>query len=85
MKNDLTTVFLNFVLAVLVLSSVGFALLTILREPKVPLYAAAALQDNNNMMKVNAILNDSATYNASAHNPELARIIQSVAQKPVAH
>jgi hypothetical protein len=85
MKNDLTTVFLNFVLAALVFLSVGFALLAVWREPKVPMYAAAALQDNNNLMKVNAILNDAAAYNVTARSPELAHILQSVEKKPAAH
>jgi hypothetical protein len=82
MKNDLTTTFLNFVLVVLVLLSVGFGLLAVWREPKVPRYAAEALQDNNNMMKVNAILNDAVAYNATARSPELARILQAAQQKP---
>ncbi|MGC9941327.1 MAG: hypothetical protein ABSE48_05795 [Verrucomicrobiota bacterium] len=85
MKNDLTTTVLNFVLVVLVFASVGFGLLAVWREPKVPVYATVALQDNNNMMKVNAILNDAVAYNATARNPELARILQAAQQKPAAH
>jgi hypothetical protein len=84
MKTDLTTTFLNFVLAILVLLSVCFALLTVLREPKVPIWTAMALQDNNNLMKLNGILNDAVTYNARARSPELQRIIQSVQAKPAA-
>ena len=85
MKNDLATAFLNCVLLVLVLLSVFFGYLTIRREPRVAGFATLALQDNNNMMKVNAILNDAAVYNASARSPELARILQAAQQKPATH
>lgn len=85
MKNDLLTTFLNFALAVLVFASVGFALLAILREPKVPIYTAAAMQDKNTMMRVNAVLNDTLAYNAVARSPELTRILQSVQTKTAAH
>ena len=82
MKNNLAVTFLNLALTGLVFLCVGFTLLVIWREPKVPAYAAAALQDNNNLMKVNAILNDVVAYNTTARDPELTRIIQSVQQKP---
>jgi hypothetical protein len=82
MKTDLTTTFLNFLLAVLVILSVGFALLTVLREPKVPILAAQAVQDNNSKMKLTALLNDAAAYNNTVHSPVLARILQSVEAKP---
>jgi hypothetical protein len=85
MKNDLLTTFLNFALAVLVFASVGFALLAILREPKVPIYTAAAMQDKNTMMRVNAVLNDTLAYNAVARSPELTRILQSVQTKTAVH
>lgn len=76
--------FLNFVLAALVFLSMGFGLLTVLREPKVQPFTTAALQDNNSIMKLNAVLNDVIAYNATARSPELQRIIQAVQQKPAA-
>lgn len=82
MKNNLAAAFLNLALAGLVFLCIGFTLLVIWREPRVPVFAATALQDNNNLMKVNAILNDTAAYNATAKDPELARILNSVQQKP---
>lgn len=85
MRNDLTTTLLNLALGALVFLSVGFTLLVIWREPKVTIYAAKALQDNNNLMKVNALLNDAAAYNSTARDPELARILQAAQQKPAAH
>jgi hypothetical protein len=85
MKNDLTMTFLNLTLSGLVLLSVGFTLLVILREPKVPRYAALAMQYNNNLSKVRQILNDTAVYNATIHDQELARILQSAQQQSAAH
>ena len=85
MKRDLTTTILNLFLAVLVFLSFGFTLLVIRREPEVPPATAAAVQDNQNLIKINAILNDSAAYNATAHDPELTRILQTAQQKPSVH
>jgi hypothetical protein len=85
MKRDLTTTVLNLVLAVLVFSSFGFTLLVIRREPEVPNATAAAVRDNQNLMKVNAILNDVAAYNATARDPELAHLLEAARQKPAAH
>ena len=85
MKNDLTKAFLNVVLTALVFLSVGFTLLVIRREPEVPAATTAAVQDNNNLMKVNAMLNDAAAYNATARDPELTLILQTARQKPSAH
>ncbi|MGA2870192.1 MAG: hypothetical protein ABSF34_13670 [Verrucomicrobiota bacterium] len=82
MKNDLTTTFLNFVLAMLVFLTVGFGLLTIWREPKLPIYTAAAMQDNNNLVKIQSLLNEAAAYNVTARSSELAGILQTVEQKP---
>jgi hypothetical protein len=82
MKNDPLTTFLNFALAVLVFASVGFALLAILREPKVPAYTAAAMQDKNTIMKVNAVIADTINYNASVRSPELTSILHSLQAKP---
>jgi hypothetical protein len=84
MKNDLTTTFLNLALVFLVMLSVGFTLLIVWREPKVPAYTARAVQDNNNLVKINQVLNEAAAYNATAHDPELSRILQSAQQKTAA-
>ena len=82
MKNHFTTTFLNVILGFLVLLSVGFTYLVIHREPEVADTAAEARQDNGNLVKVNAILNDTAVYNATAHDPELAHILQVALEKP---
>jgi len=82
MKNHFTTTFLNVILGFLVLLSVGFTYLVIHREPEVADAAAEARQDNSNLVKVNAILNDTAAYNATAHDPELAHILLIAQEKP---
>ncbi|HWY32241.1 MAG TPA: hypothetical protein VNX46_15880 [Candidatus Acidoferrum sp.] len=85
MKRDLTTTVLNLVLAVLVFLSFGFTLLVIRREPEVPAATAAAVKDNQNLMRVNAVLNDVIAYNATARDPELTRLIEAARQQPAAH
>jgi hypothetical protein len=84
MKNDSLTTFLNFALTLLVIVSVGFALLAIWREPKVPIWTAAAMQDKNTELRLEAVLNDTLAYNATVHSPELAHILQSVQPKTAA-
>ena len=81
MKDDLTTTFLNFVLAMLVFLTVGFGLLTILREPQLPGATATALQANNSLVKIQSLINDTAAYNVTARSAELAGILQTVEQK----
>ena len=85
MSNNSTTTFLNVVLAVIVLLSVGFGMLAVIDESRAPQLTATALQCNSSLMKVNAVLNDAIAYNATAHSPELTRIIQAAEQKPAAH
>jgi hypothetical protein len=82
MKNHFTTTFLNVILGLLIFLCVGFTYLVIRREPEVADAAAEARQDNNNLIKVNAILNDTAAYNTTAHDPQLAHILQIAQQKP---
>ena len=85
MKHDLTTTILNVVLAVLVFLSFGFTLLVIHREPEVPNAAQTADRDRQNLLRVNEVLNDVLVYNATNRDPELARLLEAVGQKPAAH
>jgi hypothetical protein len=84
MKNDPMTTFLNFVLAVLVVLGVVFALLTMSRERELRLLTTNATIAQTTLARANALLNDTANYNAKAQSPELTRIIQA-AQKPATH
>jgi hypothetical protein len=82
MKNDSTTVFLNFVLAALVILGVLFALMNIWRTHTLrqlqPRVQAELQQVQLVSMKAQALLQDTIAFNATARNPELAQIIQSV-------
>ena len=82
MKNDLTTTFLNFVLAMLVFLTVGFGMLTILREPKLAKNAELVRQVQTRMTLIQALANETAAYNVTARSTELAGILQTVEQKP---
>jgi hypothetical protein len=85
MKSDSTTTVLNFILAVLVLLGVVFALLSITRAREFKMLNYNATVANNALMKAQGLANDANAYNASAKNPELARILQSVQPKTAAH
>lgn len=82
MKNDSTTTFLNFVLAVSVILGVLFALLGIWKGHSARVIQSQvqfqAMSFQNASAKAQALLNDTIAYNATAKNPELAAIIQSV-------
>jgi len=89
MKNDPMTTFLNFVLAVLVVLGVAFALLSMSRERELRLLTTNATIAQTTLARANALLNDTANYNTKAQSPELARAIQTVvqaaSQKPANH
>jgi hypothetical protein len=81
MKNDSTTIFLNFVLAALVILGVLFALLSIYkgREQRRDQIQVQIQLQSVQMKRVvaQALLNDVITYNNTARSPELNQIIQS--------
>lgn len=81
MKNDTTTTLLNFVLAVLVILGVVFALMTMHKTNTVrsmqPQLVLATQRFQNDAMRMQVLLNDVITYNKTANNPELAEIIKS--------
>jgi uncharacterized protein (UPF0333 family) len=82
MKNHFTTTFLNVLLGFLILASVAFTFLVIHRETKADDSALQARQANNSLVRVNAILNDTATYNTTARDPQLAHILQVAQETP---
>jgi hypothetical protein len=84
MKSDTTTTALNFILAVLVILGVVFALLSMMRTRELRQLTANATFANGAMMRAQGLANDAAAYNASAKNPELTRILQSVQPKTAA-
>jgi hypothetical protein len=82
MKNDMTTTFLNLVLAGLVILGVLFAILSMMRTRELRQLTTNASMANQALVRAQSLANDVATYNVSAKNPELARILQSVQTKP---
>ncbi len=85
MKNDTTTTILNFVLAALVILGVVFALLTMNRSREFRQLSLNASNANTALMRAQALANDATAFNASAKNPDLTRILQSIQPKPAAH
>jgi hypothetical protein len=82
MKCDTTNTVLNFVLAVLVLLGVVFALLTIFRTRELRTLTQQAAFANNALMRVQSLANDTAAYNQSKQDPILTRALQSIQAKP---
>jgi hypothetical protein len=84
MKNDTLTTVLNFVLAVLVILGVMFALMVILRTSEMRRLNAGAVIANTELMRAQGLVNDANAFNQTAKNPDLTRILQSVQAKPAA-
>jgi hypothetical protein len=84
MKSDTTTTVLNFILAVLVILGVVFALLSITRTREFRSLTTNATLANSALMRAQGLANDTAAYNATAKSPELTRILQSVQPKTAA-
>jgi hypothetical protein len=80
MKDDTTTTLLNFVLYVLVILCVGFAIWSILRTRDLrqmgPKVQADEMVFQAKLSAARELLNDVMTYNASAKSPELDQIIK---------
>ena len=81
MKSDTTTTVLNFVLAVLVILGVTFALMTILRTSEMRRLTSGAAIANTELMRAQGVANDANTFNQTAKNPELTRILQALQAK----
>jgi hypothetical protein len=81
MKSDTTATVLNFVLAVLVVLGVVFALLSITRTRELRLLTTNANVANQALQRAAALANDTAVYNNTAKSPELARLLQSLLPK----
>ena len=82
MKSDTTTTVLNFILAVLVILGVVFALLSMTRAREFKMLSTNATLANNALMRAQGLANDAAAFNVSAKSPELERILKSVQPKP---
>jgi hypothetical protein len=85
MKSDTTTTILNFVLAVLVVLGVVFALMTMKRTGEQRRITPVAMQVNSRVIMVQTLITELNNYNAQARSPELARILTTIQAKPAAH
>ncbi len=83
MKSDTTTTILNFILAMLVILGVVFALLSMTRTREFRMLSANATLANSALLRAQGLANDTAAFNAAAKSPELTRILQSI-QPPTA-
>jgi hypothetical protein len=84
MKNDTTTTVLNFVLAVMVILGVTFALMAMSKTRELRQLTLNATIANNTIMRAASLANDTAAYNVQAKSPELTRILASIQPKPAA-
>lgn len=79
MKNDTTTTLLNFVLAILVILGVVFALTTISRTRDLRQLQSRAQILQINSLRLQALANDAAIYNNTAKSAELDQILRGAA------
>jgi hypothetical protein len=84
MKNDTTITVLNFVLAIMLILGVCFALLAMSKTRELRQLTVNATVANAALMRAQSLANDTAAYNASAKNPELAKILIAIQPKPAA-
>jgi hypothetical protein len=85
MKCETTNTVLTYMLGVLALLGVIFALQTIFRTREYRSLSVQAAVDNNALVRVQALANDVQAYNLKNPSPELARILQSIQAKPATH
>jgi hypothetical protein len=76
MKSDTTATALNFILAVLVILGVVFALFSIFRARDLRSVAPVAIQVNSRLMLLQSLVNDVNNYNQQAKSPEITRMMQ---------
>ena len=81
MKCETTDAILKFVLTALVILAVMFALQTIFRTRELRTLTLQATMDNNNMLRIQSLYNDSLAYNQKNPSPDLIRILQTVQVK----
>ncbi len=81
MKCDTTNTILTWVLAVLVLAGVLFALKTIMRSRELRTMQGQAIACQGNMNRLNLLLNDAAQYGRT--HPDIDRVLQPFESKPV--
>ena len=85
MKCDTTNAVLTFVLGVLVVAGVIFALQTIFLTRDFRALTVQAAMANSSLVQVQSLAADVAAYNQKTPSPELTKILQAAETKPAAH
>jgi hypothetical protein len=83
MKSDTTTTVLTFVLGVLAIFGVIFALQTIFLTREFRTLTLQATVANTSLMQVQALANDVAAYNQKSPNAELTKLLTAAQTPPV--
>jgi hypothetical protein len=84
MKCDTTNAILTFVLGVLAVAGVIFALQTIFLTREFRQLSVQATFANNSILQAQSLAADVAAFNQKNPSPELTRILQAVQAKPAA-
>jgi hypothetical protein len=85
MKCDTTNAILTFVLGMLAVAGVIFALQTIFLTREFRSLTVQATVANSGLLQAQSLANDVAAYNQKNPSPELTKILQSAQAKVVAH
>ncbi|HEY1490457.1 MAG TPA: hypothetical protein VGF90_05400 [Verrucomicrobiae bacterium] len=84
MKCDTTNVILTFVLGVLAVAGVIFALQTIFLTREFRQLSVQATFANNSILQAQSLAADVSAYNQKNPSPELTKVLQAVQAKPAA-
>ena len=84
MKSELTSLFLTFVLGVLAIAGVFFALQTIFLTREFRTLSMQATVANNSLLQAQSLAADVGAYNAKYPSPELTKLLAAVQSKPAA-
>jgi hypothetical protein len=84
MKCDTTNAILTFVLGVLAVAGVVFALQTIFLTREFRQLSVQASFANNSILQAQTLAGDVAAYNQKYPNPELTKVLQAVQARPAA-
>ena len=85
MKCETTNAILTFILGVLAVAGVIFALQTIFLTREFRSLTVQATVANSSLLQAQSLANDVAAYNQKNPSPELTKILQSVQAKVAAH
>jgi hypothetical protein len=84
MKCETTNTVLTFVLGMLAIAGVIFALQTIFLTREFRSLTVQATVANNSLMQVQALANDVAAYNQKSPSPELTKLLNAAQTPPAA-